>query len=211
MKKEYFVNKEFNRRKRRSAIVLGAILALFLLFMAATFAVQGVYLFAGLFAVLLIIPILSIPSGFKNFPVHDKPIVVIENGEVTSNGKTYKIKDIKKVNVIVELPTCKDDKKDLELLNNLKSSIPEDEFFGTFDIIYGVEKGKAQIEYAYIDHVVDALYAMVENGLKKYDLKFTIKKNIVVNECDLKKVLDIKKQENSLDKTSKKDRTKQLL
>lgn len=211
MRKEYFANKEFNKSKRRNAVVLGIILGVLLLSMAAIFANQGDYLFAGLFAVLLIIPILSIPSGFKNYPVHDKPIAIIEDGVLTANGKTFKIKEIKKLNVIIELPSSKVDKQDLELLDKLRTSIPEDDFYGTFDIVYAGENNKTQIEYAYIDHVVDALYCMVENGLRKYDLKYTIKKNTVVNECDIKKVIEKQKQEEALDKTTKKERQKQLL
>ncbi len=211
MRKEYFANKEFNKTKRRNAVVLSIILAFMLLFMAATFAVKGDYLFSGVFALLLVIPILAIPSGFKNYPIHDKPIVIIEDGVIIANGKTFKIKEIKKLNVIIELPSSKIDKQDLELLDKLRTSIPEDDFYGTFDIVYQGEKNKNEIEYAYIDHVVDALYCMVENGLKKYDLKFTIKKNTVVNECDLKKVIEKEKKENALDKTTKKERKRQLL
>ena len=211
MKKEYFANKEFNKNKRRNAIVLSVFLSFMLLFMSATFAVKGDYLFTILFVLLLVIPILAIPAGFKNYPIHDNAIVVIENEEIVSNGKTFKLKEIKKLNVIIEIPSCKIDKEDIKTLDRLRTSIPKDDYFGSFDIVYKNEKNKIVIEYAYIDHVIDALYCMVDNGLKKYDLKFTIKKNTVVNECDLKKVLDKQKQENALDKTTKKERKKQLI
>lgn len=211
MKKEYFANKEYNKSKRRNSIFLSIILTMLLLFMASIYAVKGDYGFALIFALLLVIPIAAIPAGFKNYPLHDKPIVVIENGVLIANDKTFKIKEIKKLNVIIELPSSKIDKDDIETLERLKKEIPEDLYFGTFDIVYDGGKKKSEIEYAHIDHVVDALYQMVDNGLRKYDLKFTIKKNTVVNECDLKKVLDKQKQENALNKTTAKERKRQLI
>lgn len=211
MRKEYFVNIEYNKKKRRSAIVLGVILTMLLLIMSATFAVNGDYLFAIVFLLFLIVPIISIPSGFKNYPVHNKPIVVIENDTVTANDKTFKLKEIKKVVAIIELPSSKIDKEDLETLDYLRTSMPEDNFYGTFDIYYQGSKKKTEIEYTTIDHVVDALYAVAETGFKAYKLKFTIKKNTVVNECDLKKRKELLAKEDPLDKVSKKQRNRQLL
>ena len=211
MRKEYFANKEYNKLKRRNSILLSIILTMLLLFMASVYAVKGDYGFALIFIAILVIPIVAIPAGFKNYPVHDNPIVIIEDGELIANGKTFKIKEIKKLNVIIELPSSKVDKDDIKTLDKLKTNIPEDLFHGTFDIVYAGEKKKTEIEYAHIDHVVDALYQMVDNGLRRYDLKFTIKKNTVVNECDLKKVLDKQKQENALDKTTVKERKRQLI
>ncbi len=211
MRKEYFVNIEYNKKKRKNAIVLSIILTMLLLFMASVFAVNGDYFFTIIFLLLLIVPILSIPSGFKNYPVHNKPIVVIENNSITANGKTFNYKNIKRILVIVELPSSKIDKDDLKTLDYLRTTMPEDNFYGTFDIYYEGSKKKTEIEYTTIDHVVDALYAVAETGFKAYKLKFTIKKNTVVNECDLKKNIESVAKEDSVDKLSKRQRKRQLL
>ncbi len=211
MKKDYFANIEYNRKKRRSSVVLAVILTLILLSMAVVFVANKDYVFAILFASFIIVPIITIPSGFKNYPVHSNPIVSIERGLIVSNGKAFNIKDINTVTVLIELPSSKIDKEDLKTLEELKTTMPEDEFFGSFDISYYDKKGKPQIEYAYIDHVIDALYSAVECGVKKYVIKFTIKKNTVTNECDLKKKIEKDAKENALNKVSKKARSRQLI
>lgn len=211
MRKEYYSNIEYNKKKRRSAIILAIILTMLLLFMASVFAVNGDYLFAIIFLGFLIVPIISIPSGFKNYPVHNKPIVIVEDDSITANGKTFSFKDIKRIMVIVELPSSKIDKDDLKTLDYLRTTMPEDDFYGTFDIYYKGTKSKTEIEYTTIDHVVDALYSVAETGFKAYKLKFTIKKNTVVNECDLKKRKEVLAKEEPIDKVSKKQRKRQLL
>ena len=211
MKKEYFVNKEYNKKKRKSAIVLGIILTMLLLFMASIFAVNGDYFFTIVFLVLLIVPILSIPSGFKNYPVHNEPIVVIDKNTITANGKTFNFKDIKRILVIIDLPSSKVDKDDLKTLDYLRTAMPEDEFYGTFDIYYEGGKKKTEIEYTTIDHVVDALYTVAEAGFKAYKLRYTIKKNSVVNECDLKKRKEELAKEDPIENLSKRQRKRQLL
>ena len=209
MKKEYFVCKEFNRIKRKKAVMLSVVLALIILSMSAIFAANKDYVFTFVFLSLLIVPIISLPSSFKNYPVHDKAIVVIDKDSIIANDKNFKIKDIYKITSIIELPSCKIDSKDKETLQNMKTCIPEDEYYGSFDIVYYDLKGKKQVEFTYIDHVVDALSLAVNNGVKNYELKFTIKKNTVVNEYDFKK--QVKEETLPLEKVSKKSRKRQLL
>ncbi len=211
MKKDYFANIEYNRKKRRNSVVLSIILTFILLSMAVVFVANKDYAFAVLFASLVIVPIITLPSGFKNYPVHNNPIISIEKGLIVSNGKAFDIKDINTVTVLIELPSSKIDKDDLKTLEELKTTMPKDEFFGSFDISYYDKKGKPQVEYAYIDHTIGALYYAVECGLKKYAIKFTIKKNTVTNECDLKKKIENDAKENGLNKVSKKARNRQLI
>ncbi len=209
MKKEYFANREFNRYKRRKAVTLSVILFLLILGMSAIFATNKQYFFAGVFLCVLIVPIISLPLSFKNYPLHVNPIVIVDKDIIEINKKIFNVKDIYKISTIIELPSCKIDSKDRELLQSLKTCVPEDEYYGSFDVVYYDTKGKRQVEYAFIDHVVDALSLAVLNGVKNYELKFTIKKNTVVNECDLKKQL--KSEEKPLGATSKKSRKLQLL
>ncbi len=211
MKKDYFANIEYNRKKRRNSVVLSVILTFILLSTAVVFVVNKDYIFAVLFLLFMIVPIITIPLGFKNYPVHGNAIISIEKGLIISNGKAFDIKDINTVTVLIELPSSKIDKDDLKILEQLKTAMPEDEFFGAFDISYYDKNGKPQVEYAYIDHVIGALYHAVECGVKKYAIKFTIKKNTVTNECDLKKKLENDAKENALNKVSKKARNRQLI
>ena len=211
MKKEYFLNLDYNRRKRRSTLTLSLILVLMIGCMASIFISMQDYVFALVFSAFLILPIYAIPSGFKNYPLHNKPVVKIGDGEIVINDKLFSVKDVSKLIIIVELPSSKIASKDIELLNKLKVEYPTDDYFGTFDVVYYDVKGKRQTEYCAIDHVIDALYTMIDNGFKNYELKFTIKKNTVINECDLKKRKEEVLEDTSLKKISKKQRTRQLI
>ena len=210
MKKEYFSNLEYNRKKRKSAIFLSLFLTILILGLVSLFAINKDYVFVVVFAFMLVIPIVTLPSAFKNFPVNGKPIVIIEDDSITVNGVTKNVKEIASINVLIELPSCKVDKKDIELLNELKSSIPKDLYYGNFDLFYYDDKKKRQSLYSHVDHVVDALYLASKIGVKDYSLKFVINKNVVTNDCDLRKVLN-SQGEKPLESVSKKNRTKQLI
>ena len=210
MEKQYFVNKEYNKLKRKNAVVLSVILTMMLLSMSAVFASGGNYVIAVIFALLVIVPIIAIPSGFKNYPISEKPQIIITDSNITINDKIFTIKEVLKISVLIEVPSSKIDKKDVEFLEYLRTTFPEDNYVGTFDIIYLDEKGKKQVAYSTIDHVVDALINSAKVGVKNYELKFTMKKNSVVNICDLKAYKE-EKVDKSLEEISKKTRKRQLL
>ena len=209
MKKEYFANKDFNRVKRKKAVTLSVVLVFIILSMSALFAASNAYVFTFVFLSFILIPIISLPTSFKNYPLHDNPIVTINEDSIIVNDKSFKIKDINKISIIIELPTSGIESKDKECLEKMRTSVPEDEYYGSFDIVYYDKKGKKQVEYSYIDHVIDALTIASLNGVKHYELRFAIKKNVVVNECDFKK--SIKNEEMPLEMVSKKARNRQLL
>ncbi len=209
MQKKYYANIHYNKLKRKNAITLSVILFMALLSMTAMFASQGQYIFALIFGLLLVIPIVTVPSAFKNFPVDGREIVVVEDNFIKVNQKEFKIKEILKLNVIVSLPSTKKDSEDKLLLEKLAKEYPQDDYYGTFDIVYLDSKGKKQIEYSTIDNVITALKSAVSIGVKNYALKFSIKKNTVLNECDLKK--EPKTEEESLKNVSSKNRKRQLL
>ena len=114
-----------------------------------------------------------------------------------------------RLNVIITLPSTKNDVKDRQILENLKKEYPTEDCYGTFDIVYLDSKGKRQVEYSTIDLAISALKDAVSIGVKNYSLKYTIKKNTVLNECDLKK--EPVKEEDKLEKVSQKNRKRQLL
>ncbi len=209
MKKTYYANIEYNKLKRRNAVLLSVILFMALLSMAAMFASQGQYLFAIIFGFILILPIVTVPSAYKNFPVDGREIVAIENNLIKVNNKEFKVKDVLKLNVIITLPSTKNDVKDRQILENLKKEYPTEDCYGTFDIVYIDSKGKRQVEYSTIDLAISALKDAVSIGVKNYSLKYTIKKNVVLNECDLKK--EPVNDEDKLEKVSQKNRKRQLL
>lgn len=209
MQKKYYANLEFNKLKRRNSITLSILLFMALLSMSAMFASQGQYLFAIIFGLILILPIVTVPSAFKNFPVDGREIVVIEDNLIKINKKEFKVKEIVRLNVIITLPSTKKDSEDRAILERLSKEYPEEDTYGSFDIVYLDNKGKKQVEFSTIDNVIDALKTAVSIGVKSYSLKYSIKKNTVANECDLKKAP--KKEEENLKNVSSKNRKRQLL
>ncbi|MBR6736849.1 MAG: hypothetical protein IKL82_00585 [Clostridia bacterium] len=208
--KNYYANKEYNRKKRTSALTMSILLIFLTVGMATVFIASKDYMFASVFGICALMPIFTIPATFKSYPVHSKPLVTITDKDVTVFSKTVKFSDIKTVKVIIELPSSKLDSENKKLLEDMKSVKPENIYYGNFDVVYTKPDGKVETLYSHVDFVVDALETLVEMGFKNYVLSYSVKKQSVVSTYDFRGEMLKRKQEEQI-KTSKKQKIKQLI
>ncbi len=210
MKKEYFANIDYNRQKRRKALTLSIIA--FILFggTASVFFASKDYLIGGMFLLGLIIPITTLPSAFKNYPISSAPIISFDGDSVVLKHTTLKIKEISSIKVTIDIPTYEVSKLDFNAIEEIKNKKPEDIYFGTFDIFVKNEKKNVKVYYNSIDNVIDALETAISLGLKNYALFFTVKNNSIKSSYDLISLVKEKKQQE-FQKTSKQAKTRQLI
>lgn len=213
MEKVYKANLEYNRSKRHKAIVLCTLLFLGIGGLMSVFIVKGDMDFILMTGAFLIFPIMLLPASLMQHPVDGRDILKITDKTITIHKETYKIKDIVKFNVILELPASKLDSENQKLLEKMKTEKLDDDWFGNLDFMVKDEKGKKKMLYTHIDNVVDAMNNLFRVGLKHYEVSFALKKNKVVSTYDFRS--DVLNEESEQDKQykalSQKDRKKQLL
>lgn len=210
MEKIFYADIEYNRQKRRSAITLSTLLIVLMIGTASIFMVKQDWLFSIFFLVFTLVPIFLIPQSFKNYPVHGKPILIIGDKKVTVMGKTVSLKDISSFRSTIALPPSKLDSENLKMLEEFKNVRPHEDFDGDLDIFYVNEKGRKEILFSHIQNVVLAHEALIDLGVKKYSMIFSVKKNTVKSEFDFKSHIANERQAENAN-TSKKSKTKQLL
>ena len=210
MKKEFYSNIEYNRKKRSSCIILSSLLIVVMLGTASIFAGLKDWWYSVIFLAFTLFPILVIPSTMKNFPVDGKPVLVIEDKSITLMGQTLSLKDISSFKVTIELPASRFDSENVKILNEMRSQKPEDIFYGNFDVFYYDSKRKKRMIYSHIEGVIGALETLVELGIKNYSLVYAIKKNVVKSEFDFKSYISNKKQAEN-NKVAKKKKSRELI
>ncbi len=210
MEKNYYANMEYNRRKKNQGVTLSVLLLVFMLGTASVFIATKQYSFVIIFGAVAILPIFLLPSIFKNYPTDNRIMVAIKDREVSMDGTTCKLNNITKIRVTIELPASRLDSENKITLSKVAKEKPEDIYFGNFDLVVKDDMGKKKVLYSHIDNVIDALNTLLLLGVKHYEIHYTIKKQSVICEYDLRKDMAIEK-EKTLQSTSKKDRKKQLL
>lgn len=210
MKKIFYADLEYNRQKRRSAITLSALLIVVMIGTASIFMVKQDWIFSLTFLVATLLPILLIPQAFKNYPISEKPIFIVGDKEITVMDKTISIKDISSFRSTITLPASKLDSENVKTLEEYRNVRPHEDFDGDLDIFYVDEKGKKQVMFSHIQNVVLAHEALIDMGIKKYSMIFSVKKNTVKSEFDFKSHISNERQKENA-QTSKKSKTKQLL
>lgn len=210
MIKEFFADIEYNRQKRRSAIILNSLLIVVTWGTASIFIVKKDIIFSLFFLIFSFIPMITIPSAFKNFPVHGKAVLSVLEKEVVVMGLTLKLKDISSFRATITLPPCKTEKENIEILEEFKSQKPHEEFDGDFDIFYVDSKGKKQTAFSHVQNVAGAIEAMIDFGVKNYSLIYSAKKNTVKSTFDFKSDIANRRQAE-MNQSNKKGKNKQLL
>lgn len=210
MKQLYYANKDYNRKKRSSGLTMSILLIVLTLGMASVFVIAKDYMIAGIFGIITLLPIFTIPATFKSYPVYDKPLVQITEKDVTVFDKTVKFKDIIKIKVIIELPTSRLDSENKKLLEEMKDVKPENIYYGNFDVVYRKPDGKVDTLYSHVEDVVEALETLVNYGFKDYELSYAIKKQNVISTYDFRGDYLKQKQEQQ-NNLSKKQKHKQLI
>ena len=210
MNKHFYGNLEYNKAKRRSAIMLSAILSICILGTVSIFVLSKDYFYIVFFAAFLIIPFFAIPSTFKHYPVNGKPLVTITDKDITIGKESVKIKDIIRIKCIIELPKSKLDSENKIYLEEMKTAKPEDIYFGSFDITTRDAQGKIKIVYGHIDNLISAIETAYEVGVKHVILTYAIKKLTAESEYDFKGELT-KAREKEFQTASRKSKTKHLI
>ncbi len=210
MNKKFYANLDYNKSKRKSAVLLSALLSICILGTVSIFVLSKDYVFIVFFAAFLAIPFLAIPSTFKSYPIDGKPVVTITDKDITIGKETVKIKDIIRIKCIIELPHSKIDAENRMLLDQMKTAKPEDIYFGSFDITTRDAQGKVKIIYAHIDNLISAIETAYEAGVKHVKLSYSIKKSTAESEYDFKGEL-AKAKEKEFQSASRKSKTKHLI
>ena len=210
MKKVFVSNIEYNRTKKRNGIILTILLFLGVGGLAVTFFTKESYDLATIMCSFLLFPIVLFPSIFKMYPTDGRAILTITDTAVTVGKETYKLKDVTKFRVIIELPSSRIDSENLALLEEMKTAKLEDVWCGNLDIIVKDGNGKAKVLYTHIDQVVDGMNTLLKLGIKNYELSFSLRNNKVVSEYDFRKDV-LSEIDKSQVKTSKKSNKKQLM
>ena len=210
MQKDFYSDIAYNREKRRSSVILNSLLVVVALGTASIFVLNKDWLFMGIFIAVSLLPIALIPISFKNYPIHDKPVITVTDKEITVMDQTVKIKNITKIKVLIELPPCKDDRESIKQLEEIKYIHPGYEVYGNLDMFYIGEDGKKKIAYSHVLNVIEALENMLYVGVKNYSVTYCAKKNTTLSEFDFKSVVNNKKQVKNA-KITKKQKTKGLI
>ena len=210
MKKHYYSDLSYNRQKRRSAVTLNLLLVVAMIGTSSIFIVNKDWLFAGLFIIVAFLPIAMIPISFKNYPVHENPIITVTDKEITVMEQTVRVKDITKIKVLIELPPCGNDGDGVKALQEMQSVHPGYEVYGNLDMFYIGSDGKKKIAYSHVSNVIQALEDMLYVGVKNYSVTYSVKKNTMVSEFDFKSVVYNKKQEEN-NRLTEKQKKRQLL
>ena len=143
MKKEYFANLDYNRIKRRKSLTIGIISFICIAGTASLFIAKRDVIFSSLILILLVIPCLSVPSAFKNYPQTSNPLVVIENDAIITNKKTIPFKEVVKIKVTIDIPASNFETISPSVINDFKYNKPKNDYFGAFDVVIKNEKGIA--------------------------------------------------------------------
>ncbi len=210
--KSFYPNVKYNKSKRRKFLIyffvtmflLGGLLTVFIINNPRQFSV--VLIGGG-----MVIICLLLPGVLKAYPTKPKAILEIDEKTITYGGKyTVGLSDIIKAKINVSVDTVSRSKAEiLDELNYVAKNLEEEEYFGDVDLII---KGKKKEErlYSTVMDCVGALQALVDFGVKEYEInvfsgKFAVKSNY--------KFYKTKDQEEVKDGVglSRKERIKQLL
>ena len=210
MEKRFYSDLEYNRTKRRGAVIFGSLGLVVAVGTASIFIAQKDYLFMAVFLIVACLPAALIPLSFKNYPMHGNSIITVGDKDITIMGQNIKVKEITKVKVFIELPNMATDSETIEMLNEYKNVHPGYEFSGNLDVFYIGADGKKKTVYSHVSNVIEALEAMLYIGVKNYSVTYSAKKNNVISTFDFKNLVANQKQEEN-NKLTKKQKTKQLI
>ena len=154
---------------------------------------------------------LLVPGVIKAYPVKNLPIVEISDKAITYNGKySVELKHVKSVRINVLVETFSKLKPEIEEhLKYVADHLEDEEFFGDVDLIVLDKKGQEEKLYATVMDCVGALQALIDFGVKEYEINVFSGKVAVKSNYKLYKT---KPSGTDSDiKLSMKERIKQLL
>ena len=210
--KEFYPNIAYNKEKRKKFFIF---FILTIIMLAALFSVCVIAKPESFITWLVLLGImlccLLVPGVMRAYPVKNVPIIQISNKTITYSGKySVELKDVKSVRVNVMVDVISKIKPEIEEhLKYVANHLEEEEFFGDVDLVVKTKNGKDEKVYATVMDCVGALQALVDFGVKEYEINVFSGKIAVTSNYKIYK----SKTEDSEQgiKLSKKERIKQLL
>ncbi len=179
--KQFYPNVAFNKSKRVKYLVLYSLLIVIFGGAAAACFLSGNQMVStlGMFCIffILIFAVL-IPSVFTGNPVKPGPVIEIDGQKVKFNQKEeVKVSDIVAVSVNIEVPKDGNTKEEMyQNLQKIASVRPTEPVFGTCDVVCLDAKKRETPKYNYVEDCLGALEALVEAGVKKYRIVYSMKR-----------------------------------
>ncbi len=200
----------YNKSKRRRFYILFAITMVCMLGLLSIFIIndpKSLTVFFLMFIVLVLL--LLLPSVLKSYPINGKPMIEIGDKQIIYNGKyVVELKDIVGFKCNVLHPCASRIPAEMiDELTEVGKNLTEEIRFGDVDLIIKGQK-KNETLYATVVDCVGAAQALVDFGVKDYTLYVYYKKQVIDPKHKFTKTL---KEDEKIDKLSKKDRIKQLL
>lgn len=180
--KDFYPDTEFNKKKRIKYLTLYALLIVIFGGAAAACFLSGDSTVStmGMFCVffILIFAVL-IPSVISGNPVKNEPVISVDTNKVVLNGgkEEFKISDVTSVSVCIEVPKDGDSKVSMyRNLQKIAAVRPTEPVFGTCDLICKDAKKRDVPKYFYVKDCLGALEALIEAGVKKYRIVYSMKR-----------------------------------
>jgi hypothetical protein len=178
MRKDFYPDIEFNRKRRSKLVILYVLMALFpggfsIYLFASGQVTTGVLLLAVIFFLLTMIP-----TSLSQYPVKKEPLISID-GKMVYFGKneTLKAADILAVSVCIEVPVVsKKSEENKAYLERVAATKPKVPILGACDVSYRDAKGKEQVKYTIVEDCLGALEEFLAIGVKKYRILYSQKK-----------------------------------
>ena len=211
---KFYPDIEFNKRERRKTLIyvgilifmLGGMGLITILRQETVSFVSGAILLA-----FLGIGIAMIPSGFKQYPVKNEPIIEVGYKEVKINRRTFKISDIYEVRLTVTVAPVGTKEENEKTMEEIASSEPSRHMTANVDFTMKNpvdNKGREREVYTTVADAYEALLALYKAGCKHYKIIYSMKKIVKVSTYDLGDT--VTESGLKLSQISKKDRAKQL-
>ena len=211
--KEFYPNIEYNKSKRRKFIVYFIIAMILLGGLLSVYIIndpKSLLTWVVAFFILALIALL--PGVLRVYTTKNIPLLHIDDKTVTFGRKrTVELKDIVKAKVNVMVVTTSRLQPEIEEeLKYVAANLEDDEYFGDVDIIIK-GKNKEETLYSTVMDCVGALQALVDMGVKDYEINVFSGKYRVKSNYKLYKTKPDQPKDGDGIKLSKKDRIKQLL
>lgn len=213
----FYPDIDFNKRERRRALVLSAVLLFFLGGMGISVFVAGIkdnanpmgWISGVLMMILFVLAISMIPGAFKQYPVKHEPIIEITPKEIKVFGETYKLSDILEARLTITLESVGNKAENEKFLDSILDKEPQAGLTANLDFaVPDTKRGKTKTVYTTVENAYEALVALYQVGFKRYSIVYSLKK------LAKKATFSIGERKTEDGKTlaslSKKDRLKQL-
>ena len=176
--KAFYPNLTYNRSKRKTYFTFLILAAVLIGGAAVAFFILGNVMVGLMFSVIVVLALTTLPSAMSNYPVKEVPLIEVNGTKVKLYDKTeYRVSEIIRVDVLIDVAPIKGTNEEkLQYLSELASVVPQEKITGACDIVVKNPKGKEETQYNIVNDCMGALQALVDAGVKKYRVIFSMKR-----------------------------------